>query len=233
MTAVAYPKSRSNVAVAFATLRDDIISLRIRPGSLLSRLELQMRFRISSTPIRDLLSALRDEGLVDVFPQHATVVTYIDVGHAKRAQFLRRSIELEIVHTLAQSRDDALIAKLRSLIRQQTAFGKLDEHEAFTTVDQAFHQTMYEAAGVADFWQLVRRQSGHLDRLRRLHLPVRGKMDEILNDHVAIVDAIERGSAQAAQKALRAHLSHSLDYADRLRKNAPEYFGPAIKTESA
>ena len=55
----------------------------------------------SSTPIRDALMRLEEEGLVDVFPQHATVVSRIDVRLAQQAHFLRQALELEIVKALA------------------------------------------------------------------------------------------------------------------------------------
>ena len=63
-------------------LREDILALALVPGFVLSRLELQARFGVSSTPIRDALMRLQEEGLVDIFPQHATVVSRIDIAKA-------------------------------------------------------------------------------------------------------------------------------------------------------
>jgi GntR family transcriptional regulator, rspAB operon transcriptional repressor len=167
---------------------------------------------------------LQEEGLIEVFPQHATVVSPIDLGKARQGQFLRRSVELEIVRILAMKRDPAVIERLTSLIRQQSAFAKLGEHSAFTNVDQAFHKTMYESANVTDLWDVVTRHSGHIDRLRRLHLPVPGKMRDVIRDHQAIVDAIAVGKADEAQAALRDHLSRSLGFVETLRLSHPGYF---------
>jgi DNA-binding GntR family transcriptional regulator len=217
-------KGRGGATHVFETLREEIISLRMTPGTVLSRLELQDRFRLSSTPIRDALMRLQEEQLVEVFPQHATVVTPIDIARARQAQFLRRSVELEVARALAMQPDRAVVEKLRSLIRQQDAFAGLEEHEAFNTVDQAFHRTMHDAAGVLDLWYLVRRQCGHIDRLRRLNLPVEGKMRDIVRQHTAIVDAISSGKPESAQIALRDHLSRSLDFADELKARHPNYF---------
>jgi len=215
---------RGGAAHVFDTLRQDIIALTLAPGAVLSRAELQDRFGLSSTPVRDALMRLEEEGLVEVFPQHATVVSPIDLEKARQGQFLRRSIELEIVRTLALTPDDAVIERLTSLIRQQTAFARLGEHSAFNAADQAFHKTMYESANVAELWGLVGRHSGHIDRLRRLHLPVPGKMRDVIRDHQAIVDAIAAGKPEAAQAALRDHLSRSLGFVETLRQSHPDYF---------
>lgn len=216
--------SKSGAGFVCEVLRAEIISLALAPGTVLSRQELQDRFGFSSTPIRDALMRLQEEALVEIFPQHATVVSPIDIERARQGQFLRRSVELELVRSLALKPDETLVEKLRSLIRQQTAFSDLGETAAFAAADQAFHRAMYEALGMGELWHLVRRQSGHIDRLRNLHLPKAGKMRDILRDHAAIVDAIAAGQPEAAQQSLREHLSHSLEFVDELRQSNPEYF---------
>lgn len=217
-------RGRGSAEPVFVTLRQEIIALSLAPGTVLSRAALQARFGVSSTPIRDVLLRLEAEDLVEIFPQHATIVSPIDLGLAQQGQFLRRSVEMEIARVLAQAPDAVLLEGLRRLVRRQAAFADLDEHAAFAEADQAFHRTMYEAAGVAGLWPLVRRQGGHMDRLRRLHLPVTGKMREILRDHEAIVAAIAAGRPACAQERVRAHLSHSLDAVDALRARHPTYF---------
>jgi GntR family transcriptional regulator, rspAB operon transcriptional repressor len=219
-------RSRSGASHVFETLRNEIIALALAPGTVLSRIDLQQRFNLSSTPIRDALIRLEEEGLVEIFPQHATVVSPIDLDRARQGQFLRRSLEIEIVRTLALRPNAVVVERLRSLIRQQSAFAKLREFEAFTHADQTFHGTMYDAAGVSPLWSLVRRQSGHIDRLRRLNLPMAGKMREVLRDHTAIVDAIAEGKPAQAQTVIRDHLSRSLDFVDKLRESHPSFFRP-------
>jgi DNA-binding GntR family transcriptional regulator len=216
--------AKGGAGVVFDVLREEIISLSLAPGTMLSRQELQERFGFSSTPIRDALMRLQEERLVDIFPQHATVVSAIDLDLARQGQFLRRSVELELVRSLALAPQPALLAKMKSLIRQQTAFADLGEHEAFAAADHAFHRSLYDAAQMTVLWDLVRRQSGHIDRLRHLHLPKEGKMREILAAHAAIVGAIEASDPIRAQDALRDHLSRSLDFVPALRDLHPTYF---------
>lgn len=208
----------------FNSLRSDIISLKLEPGLLLSRAELQARFGLSSTPVRDALIRLQNEGLVEIYPQHATKVAPIDLSLAREAQFLRRSVELELVRTLALQQNQALNSQLKRLIQQQTAFAGLGEFEAFVSADHAFHRAMYEAAEVGDLWQLIRQRGGHIDRLRRLHLPVEGKMLEIVEAHSGIAGAIAAGDVAGAQAAMREHLSRSLDFVETLRGRYPQYF---------
>ena len=101
-----------------------IISLELPPGSPLSRAALASQFGVSSTPIRDALMRLEEEGLVDVFPQYATVVSRVDVRLAQQAHFLRQAVELEIVRGLAISHDEAFAAELNATIARQQQFAK-------------------------------------------------------------------------------------------------------------
>ena len=72
-------------------------------------------------------------------------------------------------------------------------------------------------------WEEVRRRSGHLDRLRRLHLPAAGKGDAILRDHARIADAIAKRDAATAERRVREHLSGTLLQIDAIRARYPDY----------
>jgi DNA-binding GntR family transcriptional regulator len=216
-------RSRHAAPQVFERLREMILSLELAPGTVLSRADLATQYGLSQTPVRDALMKLGEEGLVDIFPQHATVVSQINVTSALQAHFLRRAIELEVVRTLSQQRDAALIAQLRVMIAGQKKLRDVKNYEQFSVLDQAFHRQMYEAAGVPQLWDLVRRGGGHIDRLRRLHLPVAGKTAAVVRDHTEIVDAIEKGDAESAQAALRKHLSSTLNQLDQIRASHPDF----------
>lgn len=205
-------------------LREMILSLDLPPGTVLSRVDLQHRFGLSSTPVRDALMRLQEEGLVDVFPQAATRVSLIDVPLASQAQFLRRALEQEAVRVLAAAPDPDLVRRLRDLVALQRTWARRGDLERFNAADLDFHRLIYQAAGVPDLWLLVRRRSGHIERIRRLHLPVKGKAAQIVRDHTAIVDALATRRPARAAAAVRDHLSRSLAYSDELRLRFPAYF---------
>ena len=218
-------RTRQAAPQVFGWLRESILSLELAPGTALSRTELAERFELSQTPVRDALLQLSQEGLVDIFPQHATLVSRIDIASATQAHFLRCAIELEVVRTLALARTDAgavLRARLTAQVDLQAALATADTEE-FIASDQAFHRLMYEAAGVPDLYELVRRRSGHLDRLRRLDLPSPGKAERVVRDHRAIVAALAAHDPEAAQAALRAHLSGTLGRIDDIRARHLDY----------
>jgi DNA-binding GntR family transcriptional regulator len=216
-------RGRQAAPQVFERLREAIIHLDLSPGTTLSRATLATQFGVSSTPIRDALMRLEEEGLVDVFPQHATVVSPIDLTLAHQAHFLRRSLELEIVRSLALTPDPRLISRLRGILAQQQALMEANDLQAFEASDQDFHRHLYEAAKMQDLWVLVRSRSGHIDRLRRLNLPTPGKIQGIMKHHRLIVEAIAEGKPDAAQQHLRDHLSGTLSHVDEISAKYPGY----------
>jgi DNA-binding GntR family transcriptional regulator len=218
-------RSRQAAPQVFEALRELIVGLDLPPGTVLPRAELAERFGVSQTPIRDALMRLGEEGLVDIFAQHATVVSRIDIASALRAHFLRRSLELEIVRELAQgdpAAGSALVARLRGHIARQAKALKPQDYAVFTLADRDFHRELYDAAGMGELWNLARQRSGHVDRLRRLNLPAKGKAQAVIRDHRAIADAIESRDAARAQAAVRAHLAGTLTFVDEVRRRHPE-----------
>jgi len=219
-------RSRQAAPQIFEALRELIVSVTLTPGTVLARHELAEHYGVSPTPIRDALLRLEEEGLVDIFPQHATVVSRIDTDAALQAHFLRRALELEIllgVCALSEPAHAALMTRLSELLTQQKAAARRNDYASLAQADLAFHQAMYEAVGVPALWDLVRQRSGHVDRLRRLHLPARGKAQAVVADHEAIVAALVARDGPAATAALRKHLAGTLSFVDQVREDYPDW----------
>lgn len=208
----------------FEDLRRRIITLELEPGAAINRAALQASYGLSSTPVRDALTRLAEEGLVEIFPQSATRVALIDIAAARQAQFLRRAVEQEAVRILAALPDRDFVPELRALVARQKTLAATSDHDRFVDLDYAFHDRMVVLAGAPDLFALVRRHCGQIDRIRHLHLPVAGKMHEIVQEHRAIVKALAAGDGARARARVREHLSHSLAYVETLRAEHPTYF---------
>lgn len=217
--------SRHAAPQVFDYLRERIIALEMPPGTLISRAELQELFGFSSTPVRDALLKLQEEQLVEIFPQHATVVSPIDLELAQQAHFLRRSIELEAVRAVAMGEDRAgVAARMEAVIDTQAERLARGDLPGFDAGDRDFHRVLFDATGIHSLWLMSRRYSGHIDRIRRLHLPMPGKAERVLREHRAIAAGVAAGDGAEAQAALRAHLSNSLANAPDLVARWPAYF---------
>jgi DNA-binding GntR family transcriptional regulator len=220
-------RSRNATVQVFEHLRAQIVSLALKPGTVLARPALCDYFQLSQSPIREALLRLEEERLVDIYPQHQTRVRAIDLAAARQAHFFRLSVELEIAWVLAREPRPELGKQLQDLVARQRACLEAGDLENFTQIDMAFHKRMYEASELPDLWALMRSCSGNLDRLRRLHLPLNGKALSILQQHGQIARCIAPGDAAGAQRAVRHHLSGTLQALDVLRERFPDMLLPS------
>ena len=206
-------------------LRSRIIALDLPPGVQLSRADLAAAYGVSQTPVRDALQMLEQEGLVIVYPQSRTEVTRIDVGHARETQFLRVSLELEVVRTLCGLAGAEAVDRAGRILKQQEAALAIEgDLDRFNQLDRLFHRSMFEAAGVADLWELIQTRSGHIDRLRKLNLMDPGKAATIIVAHTGIIDRIRARDVAGAQDAVRHHLSGTLSQVEEIRAAHAHFF---------
>lgn len=203
-------------------LRERILELELAPGASLSRLDLQKQFGLSQTPVRDALMRLEEEGLVTVYPQYATLVSKIDINLARQSHFMRRAVEQEIVFDLASKPNKRLVERLVDANAKLKVLIASDEYGDFLRHDRAFHHILYQEAGLEEIWPVVRRHSGHIDRLRRLNLPNIGKA-RVVDNHDAIIDGIATGDPTAAREAMKIHLSGTLSMVDSIIERYPDF----------
>ena len=218
-------RARLTAAAAIsAELRDEIVALRLAPGSPLVEKDLTSRFRVSRTPLREALIRLAEEGLVDVRPQAGTSVSRIPLAAIPEAVVVRQALEGALVELAAARSAAEDVAGLDRIVDRQAAFAAMDDREAFHESDEAFHEAIATASGHPGIWRIVRQSKVQIDRCRRLTLPTPGRMDQVIAEHRVILAAIGAGDVPGARAAMRVHLDAVLPDARLLARRHPDYF---------
>jgi DNA-binding GntR family transcriptional regulator len=224
----ATPPRPSARTTAYGRIRDGIIGGRFTPGALLSENELAAALGISRQPVREALLLIAQEGLVEVRPQSGTYVTRIDPDRVREAQFIREAIELASLAacTVPGEEDERM---LRELIARQR---EVSDRDAFYPLDEQFHRALLGLAGHANAWAAVSAAKGHLDRARYIGMSATRAVQDYVDDHERVVDALIEGDMDAAADALRQHLRFVFADLDAVREEHPELFEgvPAPRT---
>lgn len=214
----------SAAARVYAGVRARIISLELLPDTVLSRADIAKEHEVSQSPVREAIQKLEQEGLVVSYPQSKTLVTKIDLDHARETQYLRLSVELEVAKTLAKAQNPDLLLPSSRILKMQTMAGEDHDISEFIALDRLFHLSLFQAAGVASLWHLISGRSGHIDRLRTLNLPDPGKMSAVLDLHGRILAAIAEADLQDVEHQVREHLSGTLASIPAIIDAHPDYF---------
>ena len=111
------------------------------------------------------------------------------------------------------------------LILDQQQQAMLDaEFIEFIPLDDQFHHALFMLAGMGELWSVIHAKKAHLDRIRFLQAPAPGKIPLLVNEHEKILDAIERGDEERAERTLRGHIAGAVLYMEELLLLRPELF---------
>lgn len=215
---------QSSAHQIYENLHQQIIDMSLEPGSMLSKQDIAQQFGVSPSPVRDAMLKLQTEGLVDIVPQSKTTVSLIDVQDARELHFLRLSVEIEVVKTLIRTITTSQLSDLNVWSERLNIELKANDKPAFRRTDTAFHEQLYELAGVPGMANIIQTRRGHYDRIRGLYLSYGERQKMVINEHEEILSAVEAKDERAAEEAVRTHLGKSLAIIDEIQAQNPTYF---------
>lgn len=204
-------------------LKSEILTLTLKPGTILSETALSERFQISRTPLRDVLKQLALESYIDIYPKKGNLVSFIDLDSVEQMIYLRSTLEKEIIKDLAVEMPLRGTLELKQILKEQKeAVQQENAHEAFLAWDDAFHKTLFTLAGREFLWNLIQQCNVHYLRYRRLHLLKKEKLEDIRREHQLILDCITNHHGERIDELVRHHLHEDI-HAGYLQENFAEY----------
>lgn len=197
--------------VAFEHLRTRIVDGTYAPGTFLSEREVARTLEMSKTPIRVAFERLAEQGFVAISPQRGVVVREMAAAEVAEHYDLRIALETFVVRRLAE---DGLPGPHRGLLesnlreQERAVEGEVDI-QAFMAADAAFHLLLAEALGNQEILQVM---SHRRDRMRRVVESIHQRDPRVpttsAREHAQILGAVLAGDADAAARAVEAHLEN-------------------------
>lgn len=209
---------------AFRTLRENIVMLKLAPGSMVSEKELADEMGISRTPTREALIELSKSYIVDILPQKGSYISKIDYSLVDEARFMRLVLENAVVEEVCNMATDKDFKALEENINLQQFYLKSKAVGRFFKMDNAFHKQLFIIANKIQIYHLMESMMIHFDRVRLMRLLSDKELKEILDDHNDILDALKRKDKVAAVAAMTKHLSRYKIDEELIRDEHPDYF---------
>ncbi len=201
---------RDTAQYIYDTLKDEILSLELKPSEEISEAELCRRFDASRTPVRTAIQRLSDIDLVEIAPYQYTRVSLIDYSKARQMIFMRIVLEERILSDFIDRADDFLIEDLEHIIRKQDILLKGSfVAEDFYKLDAAFHSTFFNTMEADEIWKMLQ-GSVHYTRLRMLDIVEFRDFLTIVEEHKEILSKIRSKEKDGMAKLLEAHLNGGL-----------------------
>ncbi len=176
-------------------------------GERLDEIRLSEHFGVSRTPVREALQKLAASGLVEQRPHRGVFV--IEPGPVELVEMFEAMAELEAScgYLAAKRIDDAGLAALKDtneICKHAVAEKDADRYYVH---NETFHHMIYDAAQSNYLKDLAVRLQKRLRPYRRIQLYLRGRLEQSMAEHEAILQAISDGDSDRAVSELRGHVA--------------------------
>ncbi len=215
--------NESSREYAYRIIRNNIIDLDIKPGSMISEQEVAQELNVSRTPVHEALLELSRSKIVDILPQRGCSVSRIDLELVEEAVFARRTIECAVIEEACKMATEQDLADMRDNIRLQDFYLASKTVEKVMELDNKFHESLYRISNKMQCYYMVQLLNVHFDRLRSMSL-YSVKEIKIVDDHRAMMQAMIDKDPALAKSILEKHLSRLHVDVEEIKQHYPEYF---------
>jgi len=200
-------KRGAGVGFVYETLRNEIVELKLKPGSAMDEVQLSARFAMSRTPIREAMVRLLSEGLLVTLPNRATIVAQIDFLNLPHF-FDALTLMYRVTTRLAAANHDADAMKAIEA-RQADFVAAVARRDALAMIatNRDFHLEIARAGGNAYYTDMFTRLLDEGRRILRLYYSSFNDMlpRDYVDEHEGLIAAIGRRAVDEADGLAAAH----------------------------
>ena len=208
---------------AFRVLKDNIVSLELKPGTLVSENEIAMELGLSRTPVREAIIDLSKASIIEIYPQRGSYVALIDPKMVEEARFLRRILDCAVIEVACEQGDPNILSRIEENLSLQDFYLIREDAAKIFELDNEFHRLIYMAAHKEIVFDMRSSIMIHFDRVRTLSMESVKDM-KIVADHHAMYNAILAHDKENAVEMVEKHLARYSVDEYKIREVFPQYF---------
>lgn len=203
-------------------LREHIVMDHFQPGQRLPERKLAEELDVSRTPMREAFKILAAEGLVVISPRRGAVVADVSPQDVQEKAYVLSVLEQSAAELCCANASDVDIAELQALhFEMKAAFLRRDRQNYFR-LNQAIHNRIVSLSGNNSLIEIHATLSRQLYRVRYLSNLKNEKWSVAMDEHEAIMAALEARDGKQVGNELRNHLGKTwMKYANPAPKDQP------------
>jgi DNA-binding GntR family transcriptional regulator len=191
---------------AYAQLKQALITLAYKPGDYLSTASLMSELALGRTPINHALHRLSTEGLVQIIPRKGVIVSPLSIDDALQLIDVRMANEGLCVRLAAERITKPQLYRLEAIARDFEKAAKRGQTLEVMNLDREFHEQISSAAGNQILAEILKVLHARSQRFWALSLAMPDHLNEVQDEHRAILKALTDGDAEAAVQSVGEHV---------------------------
>lgn len=190
----------------YQSVRRGILRGEYAPGTVLAEAEVAKSLGVSRTPVREALQRLVHDELLEQASRRQLIVGGISPERRDEIVLLREALETVSVREACRRMTDEQIDALRLNLFRQQRIARGGDVDAFLDLDDEFHLAIARGAGMPTLERFLEQLRAFVRLIGRDALRSPNRLDDVLVEHEAILEALEARDAAAATKAIHQHL---------------------------
>lgn len=187
-------------------VRELIYLKQLKPGDAIDEIELCESLGISRTPLREALKVLHAENLVELVSRKGCRVKKLDDEELMELFPVMASLEGLCANMATQKLKAADLRYLEKLHAQLENYAAKDNIDRYYEVNREFHRAIQDLTGNRWLHRVSEELRNVLGLVRHRQLTKPGRLQESLQEHRKIMEALKSGDAEGAEKAMHFHL---------------------------
>lgn len=190
----------------YNTLKKQIYSGYIPPGSRLVEMDLVKNFGVSRTTIREVIKEIAAEQLIEIIPHKGATVTKMSLNDMEDIYRIQQDLEGLVALLASEKFSDEHVRKLEEIHESSKKFGLRDPKE-WVKWNQHFHGVFTRGCGNERLIKLVENFSNYeFGRYRFMVVSMPGSIKKFIKDHELIIAAVKKRRPTEVRMMMEAHI---------------------------
>lgn len=213
----------NNRDYALRILKENIINLELKPGSMISEQDIANELNLSRTPVHEALQELSTTKIIQILPQRGSYVSLIDLSLVDEAIFMRSTIEVAVAELACDKASEQDLISMEENLNLQKFFLEKQNIDKLFNLDDSFHKNLYKITNKLQCYQMIKTMNIHLDRIRELHLQSTNP-SSVVEEHKHIFSALKNKDKGGVKSLLYNHLTKLYSQENEIKKKFSNYF---------
>ncbi|MEZ4709278.1 MAG: GntR family transcriptional regulator [Caldilineaceae bacterium] len=193
-------------ATAYRLIKEKIILLALPPAALIDESELARDLGIGLTPVRQALRRLAMENLVVILPRRGTLVADLNLSDLQKIYEIRVELEGLACRLAAERATPAQIEQMVRLMQDALWLRSEGDNRQLLAADHQLHMLIAQAAHNEFLEEMLERLYGHVLRLWNVSIHRVSGLQEAIDEHNQILEAIRTHNGPAAGQLMQQHI---------------------------
>ncbi|MHC1759782.1 MAG: GntR family transcriptional regulator [Negativicutes bacterium] len=195
--------------VVYETLREAIRNGSLTPGERLMEIQLAEELGVSRTPVREAIRKLELERFVVMLPRRGTYVANLSLKDINEVFEIRAALDGLAAGLAAERITEEELEQMERLLVEIAEYIEQHNNQKIVEADEAFHDILYRASRNERLVGIICNLREQFARFRSVSIKYPGRLQNTLEEHRQLVEAIAQRNPEAAQQKAREHIENA------------------------